>query len=251
MESVDKSQRVVIVDENPIIRRGLATLIGDRPGLSLCGEAGDSAEALRLVRDRRPDLVITDLALRRGQGIDLIKRITSLNGKTKILVYSMFNEDLYAERALQAGANGYIGKRATPDEIVTAVDRVLTGKIFLSARITDRILSRAVGHAHAVEEDSIGSLSDRELEVFTLIGHGVRTRQIGELLSLSVHTIQTYREKIKQKLGCRSGTEMTRRALQWVLEGGPEGRAVPTGRTGGGSKASPAARIRPPADLPD
>ena len=249
MESNVKNERVVIVDENPLIRKGLTTMIGDRLGLLVCGEAGDSAEALRLVRSRHRDLVITDLALRGGQGIDLIKRIASLNGETRILVYSMFNEDLYAERALQAGASGYIGKRSSPDEIVLAIDRVLTGKIFLSARITDSILSRAVGHARVVGEDPIGSLSDRELEVFTLIGHGVKTRHISELLNLSVHTVQTYREKIKQKLSCKTGIEMTRRAMQWVLEGGPEGRSVPAGKTTGSRKVSRPTRDRSQADL--
>lgn len=251
MENEPRRARVVILDENPIIRTGLASLIGDRLGLSVCGEAGGSADALRLVGSRRPDLVITDLALRGGQGIDLIKRIAAQNGEARILVYSMFNEDLYAERALQAGASGYIGKRSNPDEIVLAIDRVLNGKIFLSARITDRILSRAVGHSRVVEKDSVGSLSDRELEVFTLIGHGVKTRQISELLNLSVHTIQTYREKIKQKLSCKSGVEMTRIAMQWVLEGGPEGRTAPFDGARGGSKTSPAARIQSTADMAD
>ncbi len=208
--------RILIVDDHPLVRTGLAQLIGDCHDLEVCGEAGDMAEALQLVESTHPDLAIIDLSLAGGSGIDLIERIKIRYKEVLMLVASMHDETLYAERVLAAGARGYINKQEAQERIIQAVRQVLAGKVYLSQQMTERLLSGMVD-APADRRD-IDKLSNRELQVFELIGRGVTSGQIAERLNLSTKTIETHQAKIKKKLGLGSAHELTQRAIRWVME---------------------------------
>jgi DNA-binding NarL/FixJ family response regulator len=217
----EKRARVLIVDDHPAVREALALRIGRQADLKVCGEAADMSEALRLIADTKPDVAVIDISLKTGNGIDLIKRIKDRNDRIRILVWSMHSESLYAERALRAGALGYINKDQATDRIVEAIRRVLTGKVWLSEAMTERMLQRTVGTAREeIAPSPVVALADRELEVFRLIGEGVKTADIAERLHLSVKTIETYRSRIRQKLDLSDGTQLARYATQWVLENG-------------------------------
>jgi DNA-binding NarL/FixJ family response regulator len=216
-----KRARVLVVDDHPAVREALAIRIGRQRDLEVYGEAADMSEALHLIADHPPDVAVVDISLKTGNGIDLIKRIKDRNDKVRILVWSMHSESLYAERALRAGALGYITKDQDTDRIVEAIRRVLEGKVWLSEAMTERMLHRAVGGARQEATRSpLDVLADRELEVFRLIGEGVKTTDIAERLHLSVKTIETYRDRIRQKLDLSNGTELAHYATQWVLENG-------------------------------
>jgi DNA-binding NarL/FixJ family response regulator len=216
-----KRARVLIVDDHPAVREALALRIGRQPDLEVCGEAADMSDALRLVTDTRPDVAVVDISLKTGNGIDLIKRIKDRNDRIRMLVWSMHSESLYAERALRAGALGYINKDQATDKIIEAIRRVLVGKVWLSAALAERVLQRAVGGGRKeVTRSPLDVLADRELEVFRLIGEGVKTADIAERLHLSVKTIETYRDRIRQKLDLDDGTKLVHYATQWVVENG-------------------------------
>jgi DNA-binding NarL/FixJ family response regulator len=211
--------RILIVDDHPAVREALALRISRQPDMEVCGEAADMAEALRLLAETNPDAAVVDISLKGGDGLDLIKRINDRNDHIRMLVWSMHSESLYAERAIRAGALGYINKDQATDAIITALRRVLEGKVYLSSSLVERMLHRAVGGgAEAVALSPITALSDRELEVFRLIGQGLRTGEIAERLHLSVKTIETYRDRIRQKLDLADGTRLAHSATQWVLE---------------------------------
>ena len=211
--------RILIVDDHPVVREGLAMRISKHPDLEVCGNAADVAAALQLVASTNPDLAIIDIALKTGNGIELIKRIKARDDSVRMLVWSMYNETLYAERALRAGALGYINKEHATDKIIEAIRHVLDGKVYLSEPMADQILHRAVGRGHErVEHSPVESLSDRELEVFQLIGHGLDTHQVAEKMRVSPKTVETYRARIKEKLNLSSGPELIRRSAQWVVE---------------------------------
>ena len=213
--------KVLIVDDHPAVREGLALRISRQPDLEVCGEAADVAEALRLVSSTHPDVAVIDISLKSGDGIDLIKRIKARNASVKMLVWSMHSEALYAERALRAGAMGYINKEHATDMIIEAIRRVLDGRVYLSEHVADRLLHRAVGKgSQSVEQEPVESLSDRELEVFELIGRALDTHQIAERMCVSPKTVETYRARIKEKLRLQSGPELMQRAVQWVMENG-------------------------------
>lgn len=213
-----RTTRVLIVDDHPIVRRGLAELISDEPDLEICGEAADSTEALRLIDSARPDLIVIDISLQNGNGIELIKQIKARDQGIKMLVSSMHDESLFAERALRAGALGYVNKAEAAENIVEAIRVVLSGKVYVSSRLADRMLHRLVGGDENLERSAIDSLSDRELEVFEFIGKGQTTRQIAMKLHLSPKTVESHRENIKRKLNLANATELTRYAVEWVLE---------------------------------
>ncbi len=193
-----KRARIVIVDDHPAVREALALRIGRQHDLEVCGEAADMGEALRLVAETQPDVAVIDISLKTGSGIDLIKRIKDRNHRVRMLVWSMHSEALYGERALRAGALGYINKDQATDKIVEAIRRVLEGKVFLSDALADRMLHRAVGGREEIQRSPFDALADRELEVFRLIGEGTKTAEIAERLHLSVKTIETYRDRIRQ-----------------------------------------------------
>jgi DNA-binding NarL/FixJ family response regulator len=209
----------LIVDDHPAVREALASRIGRQPDLEVCGEAADTTEALRLVADTQPDMAVVDISLKTGNGIDLIKRITDRNDRVRMLVWSMHSESLYAERALRAGALGYINKDQATDKIVEAIRRVLDGKVYLSDAMAEKLLHRTVGGGRkGATRSTLDALADRELEVFRLIGQGVKTAEIAQRLHLSVKTVETYRDRIRQKLDLSDGTELAHYATQWVLE---------------------------------
>ena len=208
--------RILIVDDHPLVRTGFAQLIGDCADLEVCGEAGDMAEALRQIDATCPDLAIIDLSLAGGSGLDLIERIRSRNKDILMLVASMHDETLYAERVLAAGARGYINKQEAQDSIIRAIRLVLSGKVYLSQQMTDRLLSGMVNSNG--EKRDIDSLSNRELQVFELIGEGVSSSQIAEQLNLSIKTIETHQAHIKKKLGLGSAHELNQRAIRWAMD---------------------------------
>jgi DNA-binding NarL/FixJ family response regulator len=208
--------RILIVDDHPLVRTGFAQLIGDCPDLEVCGEAADMAEALRLIDNDCPDLAIIDLSLAGGSGLDLIEHIKSRNQDILMLVASMHDETLYAERVLAAGARGYINKQEAQESIIRAIRQVLGGKVYLSEAMTERLLSGLVDVRD--EKRDIERLSNRELQVFELIGQGVAVSQIASQLNLSIKTIETHQAHIKKKLGLGSAHELNHRAIRWVMD---------------------------------
>lgn len=223
MESAERSRtpektRILIVDDHPLVRLGFSQLLSDEADLQVCGEAESVAEALQLVEDLEPDLLVVDISLKGTSGLELIKQLRSRRPHLPMLVCSMHDESLFAERALRAGARGYIGKREAPDDLVTAVRAVHAGKRYLSPRFAARLEAAGLGARDELPEP-VGTLSDRELEVFELIGRGHGTREIAERLGIAVKTVETYRENIKEKLMIGSAPELARRAVAWVLGG--------------------------------
>jgi DNA-binding NarL/FixJ family response regulator len=213
--------RVLIVDDHPAVREALAMRIGRQSDLEVCGEAADLAEALRLVDETRPDVAVVDISLKTGCGIDLIKRIKDRNDTIRMLVWSTHSESLYAERALRAGALGYINKDQATDTIVEGIRRVLEGKVYMSDAMTQAMLQRGIGRGQQEALRSpLDTLADRELEVFRLIGQGVKTAEIAERMRLSVKTIETYRNRIRAKLHLIDGTALAHYATTWMLENG-------------------------------
>ena len=208
--------RILIVDDHPLVRTGFAQLIGDCPDLEVCGEAGDMVEALEQIEATRPDLAIIDLSLAGGSGLDLIERVKTRYKQVLMLVASMHDETLYAERVLTAGARGYINKQEAQDRIIQAIRTVLAGKVYLSQAMTERMLNGMVESDG--DRRDIESLSNRELQVFELIGRGVPSGQIAAQLNLSVKTIETHQAHIKKKLGLASAHELTQRAIRWYME---------------------------------
>jgi DNA-binding NarL/FixJ family response regulator len=208
--------RILIVDDHPLVRAGLAQLIGDCPDLEVCAEAADMSEALKQIDSTNPDLAIIDLSLAGGSGLDLIEHIKSRNRNILMLVASMHDEMLYAERVLAAGARGYINKQEAQESIIRAIRQVLSGKVYLSEAMTDRMLSGMVDAGP--EKRDIDSLSNRELQVFELIGQGVPSSQIANQLNLSIKTIETHQAHIKRKLGLGSAHELNQRAIRWTMD---------------------------------
>ncbi|MBI5016881.1 MAG: response regulator transcription factor [Deltaproteobacteria bacterium] len=207
-------RRILVVEDHPIFRLGLRELIDQEDDLEVCAESDDIAGALAEIPRSRPDLVIVDLALKGRSGIDLIREIRDRHGKLPVLVVSMYEEALYAERALAAGARGYVMKQEASDSIVQALRCVLEGRFHLSDKMTTSLLGRLAGAPGTVVSDPIDRLTDRELEVFRMIGQGLTTGEIAARLHLSAKTIGTYRERIKEKLNLKTAGELTVQALR-------------------------------------
>ena len=214
--------RILIIDDHPVVRRGLAGLINEADDLTVCGEADSLSQGLALLRELKPALALVDLSLGDGHGLELIKQARAEGLTTRLLVVSMMDESLYADRVLRARAEGYLRKEEATENIVTAIRDVLIGKVYLSATATARVLNQ-VATKDGVDKTPIETLSDRELEVFELLGSGLSSRDIAERLELSVKTVETYREKIKAKLSLKNGTELTRHAIHFVIEKATEG----------------------------
>lgn len=211
-----KKARILIVDDHPIVRRGLIQLIGHDPDLVVCGEAEDAHGALAAIAENAPDLAVVDISLKGSNGIDLLKQIRSRFPRLKVIVLSMHDEALYAERALKTGAKGYIMKQEAPEQILGAVRTALDGEVFVSERMKRRLLQRMVGQPVPASGSPQALLSDRELEIYELIGRGLGTRRIAESLHVSVKTVETHRAHIKEKLHLESGSELVRHAVQWL-----------------------------------
>lgn len=211
-----EKRKIFLVDDHPVVRKGLADLINQEHDLTVLGEAESVEEALRLLRSLTPDLVIADVSLAGTDGIGLVKDLTIRHPEIPVLVLSMHDETLYAERALRAGAKGYIMKQEATSDLQTAIRRVLKGEVYLSERMSQRLLSQ-VGRGQVTRDaGSLERLSDRELEVFNLIGRGLGTSEIARQLHLSVKTIETYRAHLKAKLNVKTATELVQRAVHWV-----------------------------------
>lgn len=210
--------RVLIVDDHPLVRLGLREMIAQEPDLTVCGLAEDAAEALEMAAGESPDLVIVDLSLPDRNGLELIKQLRCRDAAPKMLVNSMHSEKLFAQRALKAGANGYISKEEGTEALLGAIRKVLRGEVYLSEEMTQHMLQVAAGADPADPGAGIDALSDREIEVLGLLGRALTTRQIAEQLNLSVKTIESHRENIKAKLGLANNNELIRRAVAWWLE---------------------------------
>lgn len=209
-------KRVVIVDDHPPMRKGLAQLINQEPDLEACGEAGNIPEALQVIETLKPDVVVVDMALKDASGLDLLKDLKSRFPDLPALVLSMQNESVYAERALRAGARGYIMKEETTENVVEALRKVLSGEVYLSDKMSKKVLNQFAGKRADKDGASVESLSDRELEVFQLIGQGFQSREIAGKLHLSVKTIESYREHIKVKLNLENAAQLVQTAIQWM-----------------------------------
>jgi DNA-binding NarL/FixJ family response regulator len=212
--------KILIVDDHPAVREGLAVRIASQPDLEVCGLAADSAEAVKLLEAARPDVVVVDIQLESGNGLDLVQRINARDESIGILVWSMYPDNIYARRALHAGALGYINKRHATSRIIEAIRRVHQGRVYLCEETADQLLHSAVGGGKHLGASGVECLSDRELEVFRLIGQGLTTSEIANQLHRSVNTIESHREKIKNKLDLKTAAELSRSAVQWMLENG-------------------------------
>jgi DNA-binding NarL/FixJ family response regulator len=210
---------IFVVDDHPMLVLGLREIIDQEVDLNFCGHAATSSKAISAIQEVKPDLAIVDISLKQGTGLELIKQLKALDPDLRLLVCSMHDETLYGERALRAGAQGYINKEEASERVVEAIRCVLSGRIFLSERMSDRLLQRAAGHPQ-VEPTIEDRLTDRELEVFELLGRGLTTREIAENLRLSVKTIEAHRQKIKIKLGLENSNELVQHAVQWHVEKG-------------------------------
>lgn len=212
----ENKTRILIVDDHPIVRQGLAELINHESDLVVCGQAEDSYEAIKAIKDLSPTMAIVDISLKETSGLELIKDIHSQYPDLPVLTLSMHDEMLYAERALRAGAMGYIMKQEATENVIVAVRRILRGEIYVSDKMAARMVRKLVTGQIETATSQVESLSDRELEVFHLIGKGHGTRQISERLHLSVKTIETYRAHIKEKLNLADAAELLQYAIQWV-----------------------------------
>ena len=215
--------RILLVDDHPLLRQGIAMTIEAEADLKVVGQAGDAEEAVEMFDDVDPDLVITDISLPGMNGLELLKNLLSVHPDLPVLVVSRHDEELYAERAVRAGARGYVSKVAAGDQIVSAIRRVLRGGIHLSEDLKDKMLFGAAAGAKDATQTPLEVLSDRELEVFEMTGRGIPTRDISERLHLSIKTVESYRSRIKAKLGLANGTELIKHAVAWV-EGEGAGR---------------------------
>ena len=208
---------VLVVDDHPLMRQGLALLINQQQDMRVCGEAEEAHAAMIAISQLRPDIVILDISLNGPDGLELLKNLRVTDPDLPVLILSMHDEAIYAERALRARANGYIMKQEATEKVLIAVRRILNGEVYLSDRMSNKMLQQYIGGTPSMIQSRIASLSDRELEVFRLIGEGRATREIAEELHLSVKTVETYQAHIKEKLALRSGRELIQHAIQWKI----------------------------------
>lgn len=210
--------QILIVDDHPVVRRGLVELIKQHPDLAVCGEYDGVAEALNFIRQNKPDLVLVDISLREGHGLDLIKDLNAGKDPPRMLVMSMYEEASYAERALRAGAHGYVPKSDAAESVIDAIRHVMRGEVYLNKHMANLLLRGIVSSSGRPGGRPEETLTDRELQVFEMLGQGLRSREIANRLSLSVKTIDTYREHIKAKLGLASANELMLRAVLWTQD---------------------------------
>ena len=214
-EPRDSKIRVFVVDDHPIVIRGLNLLINQEPDILVCGEADNGPAALQKIIELKPDVAIVDLSLKGSNGLELIKQLRQQSQKVKLLVFSMRAESIFAERALRAGANGYLTKEEGPEKAIEAIRTVMRGKRYLSRRIAEWLLENMAG-TRTSGDSPIDSLSDRELEVLELLGQGLGSRDVAERIGVSIKTVESHRENIKSKLGLRSASELLAYAFNWL-----------------------------------
>jgi DNA-binding NarL/FixJ family response regulator len=216
-----KHARILLVDDHPVVRDGLAEAIRAESGLEVCGVAEDRFDAFRLAEETTPDLAVVDLLLKSSNGLELIKDLHARWPKLLVLVVSMQEEKVYAERVLRAGARGYITKQNATREILSAIHRVLSGEIYLSEAVASTVLERLTSHPHGPVDSRTDSLTDRELQVFELTGVGLSTREIAERLRVDIKTVETYRARLKEKMNLKDGTELLKVAIRWNQDRSP------------------------------
>lgn len=209
--------KIFLVDDHPIVRQGLGLLINRELDLVVCGEADGAPAALQGIASLQPDLMVIDVSLDGPDGIELLKTIRVKDPILPVLILSMHEESTYAERSLRAGANGYIMKQEATERVLVAIRRILDGKVYLSERLTNRMLEQFVHGAGTSKSDPLGTLSDRELEVYRLIGAGHGTRKIAEELHVSIKTVESYQAHIKEKLSLRNARELVQHAIESTL----------------------------------
>jgi len=207
--------RILIVDDHPIVREGVKRLLERQADMEVCGEAESAPEALRVIESAKPDVAIVDIVLKESSGLDLIKDIRHYHPEVKVLALSMRDPNVYAERAIRAGARAYLRKERGARTVVEAVRRVLAGEVYLDAAISQRILARLAGISTEAGEKSVSSLTDRELEILRLIGQGLSTREIAGKLHRSVKTVETHRENMKEKLKLDTARDLLQYAIEW------------------------------------
>jgi DNA-binding NarL/FixJ family response regulator len=215
--SATKKYRVLLVDDHPIVRQGLALLIDRETDLSVCGEAEGAHSAFHAITTLRPDVVVLDISLNGPDGLDVLKEIRAKTATLPVLILSMHDESIYAERAMRAGANGYIMKQEATEKVLVAIRRILQGEVYLSDRLTNSMLRQYVRGTTPAKSSPLVNLSDRELEVFRLIGEGHGTRQIADELHVSVKTIESYQAHIKEKLSLKNSRELVQHAIEWTV----------------------------------
>ena len=208
---------VLVIDDHPLLRQGLAMLINQQADMRACGEAEDMRVGMQCIVQLCPDIVVLDISLKGPDGLEVLKTIRAANPDLPVLVLSMHDEAIYAERALRARANGYIMKQEATEKVLVAIRRILDGEVYLSDAMSKKLLQQFIDGTPSMLESRVAALSDRELEVFRLIGEGRATREIAEELRLSVKTVETYQAHIKEKLGLKSGRELIQHAIQWKI----------------------------------
>lgn len=214
-----KQTRILIVDDHPLVRESLTTLIQQHPEFVVCGEAATQDEAMAAIEVTSPDLAIVDISLSRGSGLDLVKNVKTRYPDLAIIVLSMHDESIYAERVVRAGARGYVMKKESTRKVIDAIRHVMNGEFYLGPDIMNSLAKKFISGRPPTSALSVDDLSDRELEVFRLLGQGYETREIASSLDVSIKTIQTYCARIKEKLRIRTGTELLREAIQWTESG--------------------------------
>ena len=217
----ENKTQVFIVDDHPVVRDGLTTIINYEQDMNVCGEAEDAPGALKSVTELKPDVVIIDISLKNSDGIELTKSIKSRHSKISIIVFSVHDESLYAERALLAGAKAYLMKDAVSENIIKVIRTVLSGEIYVSNAVSKKFLHKIAGDKAGTTKTPIENLSNREFEIFRLIGEGYKASQIAKQLHLSTKTIDTYRSRIKEKLNLDNATELLQYAIKWGKKSDP------------------------------
>ena len=213
-------KRLLLVDDHPLVRERIAELVRQEPDLAVCAEAESAVEAIRALRTHSPDMAIVDITRKDSYGIELIKQLRELDPKLPMLVLSMHEESIYGERALRAGAKGYLAKHEASSKIIDAIRRILRGEIYVSEQLNRSLLQKVAGAKSATGDTPVDVLTDRELEVFQLLGQGLAVREIADRLFVSVKTVEAHREHIKQKMKFGTSSELLRFAIQYCLQNG-------------------------------
>ena len=213
--------RIFLIDDHPVVRQGLATLLNQQSDLEVCGEADDAVGALAAIAAAKPDVALVDLSLKTSSGLELVKDIVIQYPTVRVVVLSMYDELIYAERVVRAGARGYVMKRETNNNLLAAIRKVTAGGVFLSDRVMTMIAEKMGAPKRLRGASIVDKLSDRELEVFRLMGRGRSTSQIAEEMHISIKTVQAYHARMKEKLGLKSATELLRAAVRWDAAGEP------------------------------
>ncbi len=216
MKKLNHVKRILVVDDHPIFRHGVIALINGETNLQVCGEAASTTETLVMAAKLNPDLILLDISLEDGSGLEVIKDLQVQMPKLPILVLSMHEESIYTHRVLRAGAKGYIMKQQAPELVIEGIRNILNGGIFVSKRMTERLLVHFTGGNSFIETEPTKCLTDRELEVFKFIGIGKTTQQIAQMLHISTKTVETYRTRIKRKMEIENMTELVQHAVMWV-----------------------------------